>query len=225
MLSSIQDIQHCVYINLDSRPDRRQHVLQQLQLIGIQTSGEFNKCMRFPAIPFNPGNIGCTMSHLAVLKMARARNWPHVLIVEDDIEFTNPGLFIKQCNLFFKSERPFDVVLFAGNNVGPFTHMDPSCVQIQKCATTTGYLAARHYYDALIENVEIGLQYLTAAPNKHAFFAIDTYWFRLQERDRWFLIVPLTVTQKEGYSDIEKRYTMYRELLLTLDKTALFAKR
>ena len=57
-------------------------------------------------------------------------------------------------------------------------------------------------------------------PKKHDLFAIDKYWFRLQERDRWYLIIPLTVTQREDYSDIEKRMTNYSRVMLDLDKEA-----
>ena len=57
-------------------------------------------------------------------------------------------------------------------------------------------------------------------PEKHVLYAIDKYWFRLQERDNWYLIIPLTVTQREDYSDIEKRMTNYSRAMLDLDKEA-----
>ena len=34
-MNSVSDIQHAFYINLDSRPDRKQHVERQLGIIGI----------------------------------------------------------------------------------------------------------------------------------------------------------------------------------------------
>ena len=55
-------------------------------------------------------------------------------------------------------------------------------------------------------------------PEQHSFYAIDKFWFHLQKKDNWFLIIPLTVTQKEDYSDIEKRYTNYTKSMLDLDK-------
>ena len=54
--------------------------------------------------------------------------------------------------------------------------------------------------------------------------SIDKYWFNLQSKDRWYLIIPLTVTQREDYSDIEKRPTNYTPAMLDLDKVA-FLKR
>ena len=41
MISNISDIKHSFYINLESRPDRKKHVEEQLKIIGIQ-SNRFN---------------------------------------------------------------------------------------------------------------------------------------------------------------------------------------
>ena len=46
----------------------------------------------------------------------------------------------------------------------------------------------------------------------------------LQQNDNWYLITPLTVTQREDYSDIEQRNTNYTWLMTDLDKIA-FIKR
>jgi hypothetical protein len=59
-------------------------------------------------------------------------------------------------------------------------------------------------------------------PDKHVLYAIDKYWFNLQSIDKWFLIIPLTVTQREDYSDIEKRPTNYSRAMLDLDKKEFF---
>ena len=48
------------------------------------------------------------------------------------------------------------------------------------------------------------------------------YWKRLQVTDNWFLITPLTVVQREGYSNIEKRHTNYIKMMLDLDKPYLY---
>ena len=61
-------------------------------------------------------------------------------------------------------------------------------------------------------------------PKNHVTYAIDKYWFNLQSIHKWYLIVPLTVTQREDYSDIEKRPTNYTPVMLDLDKVA-FLKR
>ena len=40
----------------------------------------------------------------------------------------------------------------------------------------------------------------------------------MKEKHKWYLITPLTVTQQEGYSDIEKKVTNYTNVMIDLDK-------
>jgi hypothetical protein len=61
-------------------------------------------------------------------------------------------------------------------------------------------------------------------PSNHRLFAIDKYWFNLQKIDKWYLITPLTVTQREDYSDIEKRPTNYTNVMLDLNKEAFLQR-
>jgi GR25 family glycosyltransferase involved in LPS biosynthesis len=212
-MNSISDIKNAFYINLLSRPDRRLHVEAQLETIGI-------KAERFNAIKLKNGAVGCSMSHLKCLEIAKKRNWDHVLIIEDDILFLNPPLFVNQLNTFLSNHKNFDVLLFAGNNMPPYSTIDNTCVKVTKCQTTTCYLVKSHYYNILINNYKEGIKKLISDQTKPALYAIDKYWFRLQEKDKWYLIIPLTVTQREDYSDIEKRKTNYTNVMTDLDKKA-----
>jgi len=214
-MNCISDIKHAFYINLESRPDRKAHVEEQLTTIGIQA-------IQFKAIKLQNGAIGCSLSHLKLLQMAKQNNWPHILIVEDDILFTNPSIFITSFNHFLSNHPTFDVALISGNNIPPHTQIDNSCVKIYHCQTTTGYIVQNHYYDILINNYTEGIAKLLKEPSKHILYAIDKYWFSLQEKDDWYLIIPLTVTQREDYSDIEKRKTNYSWLMLDLNKERFF---
>jgi len=212
-MNSLNDIQHAFYINLLSRPDRKQHVEEQLQIIGL-------KAERFNAIKLPNGAIGCSMSHLKCLETAKENNWRHVLIVEDDIKFLDPNLFKTQMNTFLTKHNDWDVVIIGGNNVPPYQNIDETCVRVFSCQTTTGYLVNGHYFDTLIENFRTGIRKLLEHPTQHILYAIDKYWFQLQKKDKWYLIIPLTVTQREDYSDIEKRPTNYTRVMTDLDKRA-----
>ena len=214
-MESLTDIKHAFYINLASRPDRKQHVESQLNAIGINAE-------RFNAIKLPNGALGCSMSHLKCLETAKINSWPHLLIVEDDIKFLKPDIFITQLNKFLSNHKSWDVVLIGGNNVPPYTKIDDTCVKVSMCQTTTGYLVNAHYFDTLIDNFRSGIQNLIKFPEQHIKYAIDKYWFQLQRRDNWFLIIPLTVTQREDYSDIEKRPTNYTPVMIDLDKEAFF---
>ena len=216
IIEGITDIKNCLYINLSNRVDRKEHVEKELAKIGIQFE-------RFNAIKLPNGAIGCSMSHLKCLQTAKEMGWSHVFVCEDDIQFLDPELFKNQLGHFFKNHTDdWDVLLVAGNNMPPYLPVDDTCVQVKQCQTTTGYIVKQHYYDTLIENFKLGIQYLMREPHKHTLYAIDKYWFFLQQRDRWFLIVPLTVVQRTDYSDIEKRMVNYKRTMTDLDKLHLF---
>ena len=214
-MNSIQDITHAFYINLESRPDRKIHVEEQLKLLGINAN-------RFNAIKLPNGALGCSMSHLKCLEIAKLNNWSHLLIVEDDIQFIYPELLKNHLNSFLKNHQTWDVVLIGGNNVPPYKKVDDTCIKVSSCQTTTGYLVNGHYFDKLIENFRTGIKKLISFPDQHIIYAIDKFWFALQRQDSWYLIIPLTVTQREDYSDIEKRQTNYSHVMLDLDKKAFF---
>jgi glycosyl transferase family 25 len=215
-INSIDDIKHAYYINLEHRVDRKEHVESQLNKIGINAQ-------RFNAIKMENGAVGCSMSHLKILQDALKNNVEHVLIVEDDITFLDPELFIKQFNTFFQLHgNNWDVVLIAGNNMPPYDNIDDTCIKVSRCQTTTGYLVNGHYIKNLIQNIKMSITHLIQKPNEGKLFAIDKFWFSLQQADRWYLIIPPTVVQREDYSDIEKRITNYENMMQDLDKKHLF---
>jgi GR25 family glycosyltransferase involved in LPS biosynthesis len=164
------------------------------------------------------------MSHLRCIQLAKARGWDHVLVCEDDVLFTNVPLFLIQLSKFMTTVPAWDVLLLAGNNVPPFRVVNDACVQVGSCQTTTAYIVRAHYYDALIANYRAGINLLMRSPAQKINYAIDRYWFELQRRDRWFLITPLSVVQREDYSDIEGRVTNYGHLMLDLDKEQLMRR-
>jgi GR25 family glycosyltransferase involved in LPS biosynthesis len=215
-MNNISDIKHGYYINLNHRVDRKIYVETQLDRVGLHAE-------RFNAIQLENRALGCSMSHLKCLENAKKNNWDHVLIVEDDITFLNPDLFIKQLNLFLQNHKEWDLILLAGNNMPPYQEIDNTCVKVTKCQTTTGYIVKKHYFDILINNYHEGINKLLNNPTKRCFYAIDRYWFSLQSKDNWYLIIPLSVVQKEDYSDIEKRNTNYISAMLDLNKKQYFA--
>jgi GR25 family glycosyltransferase involved in LPS biosynthesis len=211
MINSVSDINNIYYINLDRRVDRKIHIENQLKLLDWNAS-------RFPAIQHSNGALGCSLSHLALLKYARNKQLSHILIMEDDVTFTDPVIFLNNLNKFLETHQNFDVLLLAGNNMGDYKRIDDFCVKVSHCQTTTAYLVKNHYYDTLINNYENGINLLQLYPNKKNFYAIDQYWCLLQVVHNWFLLTPLTVVQRPDISDIEKRPTNYRGIMLDLDK-------
>ena len=200
-----------IYINLDSRPDRNEHVKEQLDKVGFKTYE------RFRAIQMENGALGCSMSHLKCLEFAKKNNFESIFICEDDIEFLDPSLFLKQIQGFLDSGIEWDVILVAGNNMLPYTPVNNNCIKVFNCQTTTGYIVKKAYYDKLMQNYKDGIEKLMREPDNND-FKIDKYWFRLQRNDNWYLIIPLTIVQKEDYSDIEKKVTNFKKYMLDYNK-------
>ena len=204
-------LQHVVYINLNHRTDRLKHVIAELQKIGVSNAE------RFPAVHMNARNVCCTISHICCLELAKTRGWPHVFICEDDITFTNPELFCTRLQQFSESTISWDVLVIGGNNAPPFIQVNEFCAQVMNIQTTTGYIVKQEYYDALLTNFKEGLKLLIENPMHKTYFSIDMYWKRLQQRDEWYVLLPLTVIQYSDYSDIENRKVDYSNAMLTLN--------
>lgn len=231
-IQSIEDITNIFYINLDKRTDRRELIETELEKVGLNAQ-------RFKAIDMKKGAIGCSLSHLHLLTKAFQNNWSHICILEDDVEFLNPELFKKSLNQCLSTTTEWDVLLLGGNNKGTYTNINENCIKVNRCFTTTAYIVKGHYLQVLIENVRQGLKFALEETKKNVSndfmftrhttplvnpYAIDMHWFSLQERDNWVLLTPLTVSQRDGYSDIENKYTSYGHLMTQLNKPRLFKK-
>jgi len=91
-----------VVISLERAPNRRENIKSQLAALNIDaiiidaidgqklSEEEKNKNIHLTGgyrfgEKFQPGEIGCTMSHINALKVAQEKNWPYVIVLEDDI--------------------------------------------------------------------------------------------------------------------------------------------
>jgi len=210
-------LDNVLFINLEKRPDRLAHVTAELAKIGVQ--GE-----RVNAVETRDGAVGCTMSHIKSLELAKQRNLPHVFICEDDITFLNPQLLLENIAKFESSGLDWEVLIIGGNNVPPYTQISDFCIRVSNNQTTTGYIVKQEFYNTLIQNFKESAMRLLREPANRKQYAIDMYWKSLQTSGKWYMITPPTVVQYEDYSDIEKRHVDYRGLLLDLDKPWLFQR-
>jgi GR25 family glycosyltransferase involved in LPS biosynthesis len=200
-------IENVYYINLENRSDRKTLVENELNSLGW-------KYQRFNAIKTKDGRVGCSMSHLKLIKMAKEKNLDYIVIVEDDIEFKRKDWYNERIKNIMDTD--FDVFLLAGNLRPPIFQTNyENIVKVSKSFTTTGYIVKKHYYDKLIDNIDEGIRLLLKNPGgEFNDNAIDSYWMKLQESDKWYIVMPRTITQRPIYSDIEKRYTDYNHLML-----------
>ena len=208
-------LKHTLFINLEHRPDRLEHVQSEFKKLGIV--GE-----RINAVKSKVGGIGCTLSHIRCLEEAKKRGYEHVFICEDDITFTNPELFKQQLQKFWNNgDIQWDVLIIGGNVVPPFHKIGDYCARVFNCQTTTGYIIKKGMYDVFLENFKESAQMQMKNPGQPGVsnpYALDIYWKQLQPQYFWYIITPMTVTQYENYSEIENRVTNYDHLMLDMDK-------
>jgi len=189
-----------------------------LKKLGIE------EAQRFPAVKMQAGNIGCALSHIKCVELAKSHDWPQVFICEDDITFTNPPVLMNGIMKLTDSNIPWDVLVIGGNNCPPFVELNDSFARVMNIQTTTGYIVKKHYYDILLDNFREGVKSLMREPDKKRIYSIDIYWKLLQQRDQWLTITPLTVIQYYDYSDIEEKVVDYGSSMLDMEKKALIEK-
>jgi len=190
-------IEKVIYINLEKRTDRKESIVVELQKYFPK-----EKIERFNAIKHQRGNIGCTLSHIAVLELAISQGWKNYLVVEDDAVWSN---FSNGSHILEKlSKENFDVIQLGST----FTQFNPHTYRVYNCLTTTAYIVNQKYYSILLENLKEGLTKLIET-NQGPLYAIDVYWNSLKLKDLWYVVFPSLLIQKEGYSDIEERNVNY----------------
>lgn len=192
------NIDHIFYINLDYRTDRREQIETELNNFGLSYE-------RVSAIRFNPGLVGCGLSHIKVLRLAKERGYKNILILEDDFTFlVSKETFEEQLRLFFDSKIDYDICmlsynLYRGMNIG-----HPSVQKVLEAQTTSGYIVNSHYYDILIHTFETAMkQYQTTHPY-HQTHSIDQFWKPLQPVGNWYYFKTRIGKQRASYSDISE---------------------
>jgi glycosyl transferase, family 25 len=189
-------IDHVLYINLDSRPDRRQAIEEQLSVFPP------SKVTRIPAKKHDLGHVGCFQSHVAALEVAVRNRWRNVLVVEDDMVWRN----VREAYPIFKKlvSRPYDCIALGGT----FVRYDRQTYRLTSSQTTHAYLVNGDYVANLLVHFQDGLALLEANPDVGK-YRIDVWWRSLQKRDRWYIVHPSLCGQSDGYSDIQQARVSY----------------
>jgi GR25 family glycosyltransferase involved in LPS biosynthesis len=191
---------HGFYINLNRRTDRRELVEEEFKRIGLEVE-------RFPAVEYTPGAIGCNLSHIEVLKLAKSRGYESVMIFEDDFEF----LISKEewNQQISRLPTSYDVVMLSYNLLQSTPH-DETFVRVQEVQTTSGYIVQSRFYDTLITRWEEGTRLFKENPEVHWIYILDQYWKALQPSAEWYAFKQRIGQQRAGFSDLAGEFVEYR---------------
>jgi GR25 family glycosyltransferase involved in LPS biosynthesis len=202
-----------LYINLSHRTDRKHHIEQQLHKIQPLSPN----IHRIDAVLETMcGHLGCGKSHVKALEYAISQGWESVLIVEDDMEFTESSETLID-RIRAASAVPWDVLMLGSGSKEVSALEYPFIEKVHRATCAHAYIVRQHYYTTLLDNFQNAILTLTKelyyhiaqsvakgnAPTKlHYCSAIDQTWSQLQARDTFYLFNPQLSLQKVGwYSD------------------------
>ncbi|MCF8211986.1 MAG: glycosyltransferase family 25 protein [Rhodoferax sp.] len=202
-----------VVINLASRPDRRREMRAQLQQIGLDFGApgvqvfEATKPVD-PAGFSSAGARGCFLSHLAVLRMARDQAARSVLILEDDVNFSEGFIERFAAMSQFLEHRAWGMVYGSYALDAPLTRSATApCVQVepQRSIGTTAYVAVHgKHLGALVSYLEAMLERPAGDPAGGPMHIDGAYcWFRQAHPDvvTWLTTPPLAF-QRASKTDV-----------------------
>lgn len=175
-----------LYINLDERVDRRDHMENILKGYDHE---------RISAIKHKDGNIGCCLSHILCIKNAIANNYDSVIILEDDFMFNKNNNFNN-----IKLPDDYDIFLLC-NRIKKHDKIDKNFVKVKNCSWSSGHILKKTIYNDLIKNIEDGIKD-RELNGKNDLNNLDIYWNKLWEKYNCISHAYIFATQKEGYSNI-----------------------
>ena len=197
------NIEKIIYINLNKRPDRNDQIKSELNTFNLSYE-------RFEAIETNGfGILGCGLSHLEVLKLARDRKYKNILILEDDFKFiVSKEEFEYNLTEFFNLNIDYNV-LFLSYNLEKYEELNNNLVnRVLSSLSASGYIVNSNYYDTLINLFEYAMPLLNET-KMHWIYANDKVWNKLQEKDIWLYFIKRIGIQRESYSDNAQQVTNY----------------
>ena len=215
-LTSLDNINAVIYINLENREDRKKELLGELEKLGIPSS-KIHKVSGI-YIPDN-GHKGCIQSHILALNMMKLNNWNNVMIIEDDVELTISAEEFRtqfQNMLDYLSvsgnEPQFDVLMLATANatktpVDKINGLGNGIVRLTSATTSSAYIIKKHYVDKIIALFTYlnGMMDASKWSNGgHEEFALDQNWQAMQRNDMWYAWQNDLIKQRNSASTINQ---------------------
>jgi len=207
-------------INLETRPDRKEQIINEMNKHNISTNEyEIFNAIR-PSIQdvniwntrycehvrkdVNPRNftgycqgcLGCLQSHVEVCKLALTRGYKNILILEDDTEFIDN--FNKLEEYSKQISYNYDMLYLAGSHLGQIAMQGNNIAKIVGTHTTGSYCIKENAMKYLIDNINGYLK------------EIDVFYAEeIQTRFNCYTVIPHITKQRDGYSDIQQNNVKY----------------
>ena len=200
--SGLNRLDAIIYINLDHRKDRKKQIEEELKKAGVDKK----KIIRFPDVykKLN-GHLGCTKSHIGVMKLIKNSNFKTVLILEDDFQFqmSKEEINKKIDNFFDKFQNDWDAIHLSRSFWSKEKKLNDDVCKLKYAMTSAGYMVNNNndFYDKLLKNLENSEEKLTKNfiehqkknPGKKKYTdsaALNQNWGSLQKSCKWYIFDP-----------------------------------
>lgn len=193
-------------INLDRRKDRWDETLLELSKWELSDS-----VTRFSAVDgntlindtiINNGELGILTTHINIINEAKEKGYKNILIIEDDIEFTEEILNLEQ----YMSSVPedWDMLYFGGNHnkhMGKqINFLNEKIIKLNETYGIHCVVINNTIYDLILD--------LISRRGK----PIDVYYADIQKSYNCYGFNPSIALQRESFSDIQNKNVNYKWL-------------
>jgi len=207
---------HC--INLDRREDRWKECLQEFDKHGLNVErfSAFDGKDFPPHSILNPGQVGAIYSHRGIIEKAKERNLDNILILEDDVKFTD-NVNNKFSELYNNIPEDWDVILFGGNHSGNNPWSKGELTFVANNIFRVSYSLALHCYAVKNTVFDKTIDALSKMNNTN-----DALFAEIQKDINCYIIRPHLAWQRPSYSDL---CGIYSDHIALYDDSALFEGR
>ena len=203
-MQALSYIDKIFYINLESRPDRRKQVEDQLKAAGIPE----DKIERISAVHQPYVGIGCSQSQIQALELAIDRNYQHVIVIEDDIQIRDPNNFLSQLRQVFIDQIKYKLIFLGASKEGLEVRPHNDYLgRIVKGRGGVGYLVYGSFLPRLLGAFKDSLVRLRMT-HQHWLYAIDQYMMNLYD-SQTLIFQPTLIYQGQSYSDLAHQEVKY----------------
>lgn len=209
-------IDHIFYINLDKRTDRDEVIKQEIRKLDkdLSFTTRFSACV-YDKTPYKKinGAIGCSLSHLEVLKACQKHGYENCIILEDDFSFIIPSEdVIRRIDHLLSIYGDQYDMLILGTHCAVYEDIGDELVfKVTNSQTTSGYIINKRFYSTLIANIEDGVINLMSSYDTSR-WGIDMFWKKLQDKHNIYTFNNDNFRigkQRPCFSDIEGIYVDY----------------
>jgi len=201
MIKLLEHFDAVYVINLDSRRDRMIEFVEGMKSLGMTDHEIDEKIKRFSGIvpQIGPGALGCTLSHLSIVKNAKELGYEKILVFEDDaIPFNMSFKHLDGIIEDVKNEK-WDIYYLGYNSHHVLDLHSNYSLEAKDLFSTHAVAYRSSFFDRFINDYERGL------------INVFDVWLRydIQTSMKCLASYPMLFIQSTSYSDIEKKNVNY----------------